>query len=157
MKALMVVALAALLGTAAQAASVPSTRLVEAGRGVLVGGAAWEPTQVPADVRVPAGAVSLDARVLPSSTRLSVTTTQVDVRVDGRLVRRVSIRWRLPSVVRRGQQVLVRARFGGVEGELLCEALSDGAPGDVIRVRNVGSRKTRSGRVTASGEVEVGR
>jgi len=129
---------------------VPAARLLAAGRGALSSGA-WEPVGSVRDVRVPAGAAALAGRLAGPG------FTQVDVRVDGRLVRRVGIRWKQPSVVKRGQQVVVRARFGGVEGEIVGEALSDGAPGDVIRVRNLGTRKLLVGRVTDAGEVEVGR
>lgn len=45
------------------------------------------------------------------------------------------------AAVRRGQQVRILARQYGIEASTLGEALADGQPGDIIRVRNLSSDK----------------
>lgn len=55
--------------------------------------------------------------------------------------------------VRRGQPVKIVANNDGIEASTSGEALSDGQPGDVIRVRNVGSGKTIDAKVVEAGVV----
>ena len=55
--------------------------------------------------------------------------------------------------VRRGQPVKIIASHEGIEASTSGEALSDGQPGDVIRVRNVRSEKVIDAKVLESGVV----
>lgn len=61
-----------------------------------------------------------------------------------------------PDLVRRQQSVTVAFRRNGLSLSLPGRALSDGAAGDMVRVRIKGRRETLSGIVTAMGRVEVG-
>lgn len=55
--------------------------------------------------------------------------------------------------VRRGQPVKIIASHDGIEASTSGEALSDGQPGDVIRVRNVRSEKVIDAKVLEAGVV----
>lgn len=55
--------------------------------------------------------------------------------------------------VRRGQPVKIVASHDGIEASTSGEALADGQPGDVIRVRNMGSGKVIDAKVLGSGVV----
>jgi flagellar basal body P-ring formation protein FlgA len=59
------------------------------------------------------------------------------------------------EVIRRGDQVVISARSGTVNVRMPGEALSDGAVGRQIRVRNQRSQRVIRARVTAPGQVEV--
>ncbi len=59
------------------------------------------------------------------------------------------------EVVRRGDQVVISARSGGISVRMPGEALSDGALGKQIRVRNQRSQRVIKARVTGPGQVEV--
>lgn len=55
--------------------------------------------------------------------------------------------------VRRGQPVRIVANHDGIEASTSGEALADGQPGDVIRVRNIGSGKVIDAKVLDAGVV----
>jgi len=59
------------------------------------------------------------------------------------------------AIVRRGQRVTLLAQIHGVEVRMAGEALSNGAIGDLIRVRNTTSRRIVEGVVTDNGTVSI--
>ena len=59
------------------------------------------------------------------------------------------------EVVRRGDQVVISARSGAINVRMPGEALSDGAIGKQISVRNQRSQRVIKARVTGPGQVEV--
>jgi len=59
------------------------------------------------------------------------------------------------EAIRKGDQVVIRARSGTINVRMPGEALSDGAPGEQIRVRNQGSQRVIKARVIGPGQVEV--
>lgn len=61
----------------------------------------------------------------------------------------------VPPVVVRGQRIRLIARRGKVRLSTLGESLDKGRIGQLIRVRNLSSKKTLSGRVTKEGNVEL--
>ena len=62
---------------------------------------------------------------------------------------------RAAEVIRRGDQVVISARSGGINVRMPGEALSDGAIGKQISVRNQRSQRVVRARVTGPGQVEV--
>lgn len=60
-----------------------------------------------------------------------------------------------PRMVQRGQTVVLLARSENFSIRMAGEALSDGAYGDLVRVRNNSSRRVVEGRVIAGGVVSV--
>ncbi|TBU93923.1 flagella basal body P-ring formation protein FlgA [Pseudomonas dryadis] len=62
---------------------------------------------------------------------------------------------RQAEVIRRGDQVVITARSGGINVRMPGEALSDGALGKQISVRNQRSQRVVRARVTGPGQVEV--
>lgn len=60
-----------------------------------------------------------------------------------------------PQLVKRGQQVTLHAEAGGIEIHMGGEALSDGAAGERIQVRNNSSNRIVEGEVVAKGVVKV--
>lgn len=62
---------------------------------------------------------------------------------------------RQAEVIRRGDQVVISARSGGINVRMPGEALSDGAIGKQISVRNQRSQRVVRARVTGPGQVEV--
>jgi flagella basal body P-ring formation protein FlgA len=61
----------------------------------------------------------------------------------------------LADVIRKGEQVVISARSGGISVKMPGEALSDGTLGKQIRVRNQRSNRVIKARVIAPGQVEV--
>ncbi len=61
----------------------------------------------------------------------------------------------LAEVVRKGDQVVITAKNSKVNVRMPGEALSDGAPGQQIRVRNLNSQRVVKARVIEAGQVEV--
>lgn len=61
-----------------------------------------------------------------------------------------------PAIVERNQIVPLRYAAGGLSILTEGRALARGGEGDVIRVMNLGSRNTVSGRVLADGTIQVG-
>ena len=59
------------------------------------------------------------------------------------------------EVIRRGDQVTIHAKSGSVVVRMPGEALSDGAPGQQIRVKNLSSERVIRARVIGAGVVEV--
>lgn len=59
------------------------------------------------------------------------------------------------TLVRRGERVVLSARTGALVVRVEGEALADGAAGDLIPVRNVGSKRVVEGVVSGSGNVTV--
>lgn len=59
------------------------------------------------------------------------------------------------EAIRRGDQVVISARSGAINVRMPGEALSDGAIGKQIRVRNQRSQRVIKARVTGPGQVEV--
>jgi len=62
---------------------------------------------------------------------------------------------RPPEAVKRGEQVVITAVSGSVRVRMPGEALSDGAIGEQIRVRNLRSQRIIHARVIGPGQVEV--
>ena len=62
---------------------------------------------------------------------------------------------RRPPAVKRGSQVTILGRAGGIEVRMSGKALSDGARGQRIKVRNSSSSRQIEGTVIARGTVEV--
>lgn len=62
-----------------------------------------------------------------------------------------------PAVVERNQMVPLVYVRGGLRIEAEGRALERAGPGDYIRVMNLASRATVTGRVTANGQIEVSR
>lgn len=60
-----------------------------------------------------------------------------------------------PRLVRRGDEVLILSQGGSFQVRMRGSALSDGAEGDRIRVRNLNSKRVVEGWVTADGAVMV--
>ncbi|WP_239481938.1 flagellar basal body P-ring formation chaperone FlgA [Zestomonas insulae] len=58
-----------------------------------------------------------------------------------------------PVVIKRGQQVRVVASQDGIQAETQGEALRDGRPGEVIKVRNLSSEKVIEAKVLEAGVV----
>ena len=61
----------------------------------------------------------------------------------------------LAEIVRRGDQVVITARSGGISVRMQGEALSGGSSGQQISVRNLSSQRVVRARVTGPGQVEV--
>lgn len=61
----------------------------------------------------------------------------------------------MAEVIRKGDQVVISARSGAISVKMPGEALSDGGPGEQIRVRNIRSDRIVRGRVLGPGAVEV--
>lgn len=59
-------------------------------------------------------------------------------------------------VVRRGQTVTLVSQAGGIDVRATGEALADAAPGQRVRIRNLGSLKIVDGLAVESGQVRVG-
>jgi flagella basal body P-ring formation protein FlgA len=59
------------------------------------------------------------------------------------------------KVIRRGERVSIIAETGGISVRASGEALEDGGLGDIIRVRNLNSRKVIEARIEAPGRVKV--
>ncbi|RJG09879.1 flagella basal body P-ring formation protein FlgA [Pseudomonas cavernicola] len=59
------------------------------------------------------------------------------------------------EVVRKSDQVVISARSGTINVRMPGEALSDGAPGEQIKVRNLSSQRVIRARVIGPGQVEV--
>jgi flagella basal body P-ring formation protein FlgA len=59
------------------------------------------------------------------------------------------------EVIRKGDQVVISARSGGISVRMPGEALSDGALGKQISVRNQRSKRVVKARITGPGQVEV--
>lgn len=59
------------------------------------------------------------------------------------------------QAIRRGEKVTILARRKGIEVRMTGIALADGAPGELLRVRNILSKKIIQGIVTKYGEVRV--
>ena len=61
----------------------------------------------------------------------------------------------IPKLVKRGQRVTLLARSGGIEVRMPGSAMSDGGNGDIIRVRNLNSKKIVEGTISSDGIVEI--
>jgi len=62
---------------------------------------------------------------------------------------------RMPHIIKRGQQVSIIARAGGMEVRMSGKALAHGAVGERIRVLNLKSKKKIEGTVTPFGDIKV--
>ncbi len=60
-----------------------------------------------------------------------------------------------PKIVRRGESVTILASTDGFEIRMKGKAMMDGTSGDLIKVKNLKSRRIVEGRVVASGLVKV--
>ncbi len=60
-----------------------------------------------------------------------------------------------PKLVRRGDKITVLAVVGGLEVRVMGEALSDGGKGQMIRVRNLSSKRVVQGEVVSKGMVRI--
>lgn len=67
------------------------------------------------------------------------------------------LNWMVAEVpdIRRGENILIKAQYGGVTVSLMGVALEDGFTGKKIRIRNTGSRKELMGKVAAKNTVLV--
>nr|WP_262410559.1 flagellar basal body P-ring formation chaperone FlgA [Pseudomonas alcaligenes] len=61
----------------------------------------------------------------------------------------------LAELIKRGDQVVISARSGGINVRMPGEALSGGTLGQQISVRNLGSQRVIKARIAGSGQVEV--
>ncbi|MGA6106333.1 flagellar basal body P-ring formation chaperone FlgA [Pseudomonas solani] len=61
----------------------------------------------------------------------------------------------MAEVIRKGDQVVIIAKSTSISVRMPGEALSDGSPGQQIRVRNLQSKRVVKARVTGPGQVEV--
>ena len=61
----------------------------------------------------------------------------------------------LAEAVHKGDQVMIRARSGSIQVRMPGEALSDGAIGQQLSVRNQRSKRVVKARITGPGQVEV--
>ncbi len=94
----------------------------------------------------PAGGVALDA-VIGREARVAL--------YPGRPIRVGDIA--VPAVVERNQVVPLAYVRGALRIETEGRALARAGPGEYVRVMNLSSRATVTGRVTASGRIEVSR
>lgn len=60
-----------------------------------------------------------------------------------------------PRLIRRGEQITIIAKSAGLEVRMAGEALADGARGEIIRVRNLLTKKVIQAVVTETGIVKV--
>ena len=60
-----------------------------------------------------------------------------------------------PKLVRRGQEVTILATSGGFEVRMKGQAMMDGASGEIIKVRNLSSRRIVEGEIIAAGTIKV--
>lgn len=67
----------------------------------------------------------------------------------------LSTHLQVAEVIRRGDQVVISARGASVSVRMPGEALTDGAPGEQINVRNLRSQRVVRARVVGPGQVEV--
>ena len=74
------------------------------------------------------------------------------VSADGLLRSRMLQR---PRLIRRGEKVTVLAVVGGLEVRVAGEALADGGKGQMIRVRNLSSKRIVQGEVVSKGMVRI--
>jgi len=128
-----------LVPAAAQADSVVATRTVRA------------------QTTLQATDMALAAAVIPGALTRVEQGVGKEARVTlyaGRPVRDVDLG--PPAVVKRNQIVTLHYRVGALGIVTDGRSLSRGAPGDVIRVMNLASRATITGRVAPDGSVEVG-
>lgn len=66
-----------------------------------------------------------------------------------------SVHLTLAEVIRKGDHVVIGASSGAISVRMPGEALSNGSPGEQIRVRNLRSQRIIRARVTGPGAVEV--
>lgn len=88
--------------------------------------------------------------------------TSIEQTVDKKLTRQLltdqvlaPVHLQQAEVVRKGDHVVITARSAGISVRMTGEALTDGALGQQIRVRNQGSGKAIRVRVTGPGQVEA--
>ncbi len=88
--------------------------------------------------------------------------TSIEQAIDKKLTRQLltdqvlaPVHLQQAEVVRKGDHVVITARSGGISVRMTGEALTDGALGQQIRVRNQGSGKSIRVRVTGPGQVEA--
>ncbi len=128
-----------LLPQVAAADSVVAARTVRAQQIVGPDDVTMAAKDIPGALSNPAAAYGLEAR----------TTLYA-----GRAVKAADLG--LPAVVERNQTVPISFHAGGLVIQAEGRALARGGAGDVIRVLNLGSRTTVSGRITPDGQVVVG-
>ena len=113
--------------------------LLVIGRGLLI--TAQAPTLFS---RLLAGAITLPEDAIAQSSSRTLRTGQA-----------LHARWlSAPVLVRRGDSVTIRARNGGVEVSAAGEALENGKPRQIVRVRNTTTGKVIRARVLEQGLVE---
>jgi flagella basal body P-ring formation protein FlgA len=88
--------------------------------------------------------------------------TSIEQAVDKKLTRQLltdqvlaPVHLQQAEVIRKGDHVVITARSGGISVRMTGEALTDGALGEQIRVRNQGSGRSIRVRVTGPGQVEA--
>lgn len=88
--------------------------------------------------------------------------TSIEQAIDKKLTRQLltdqvlaPVHLQQAEVVRKGDHVVITARSGGISVRMTGEALTDGALGQQIRVRNQGSGRSIRVRVTGPGQVEA--
>ena len=59
------------------------------------------------------------------------------------------------KLIKRGSEVLIRARVGGLSAQMKGKALADGGKGERIKVKNLSSGRIITGTVVGSGVVQV--
>jgi flagella basal body P-ring formation protein FlgA len=122
-----------LAGTVVPAHVIRAQTVIEAGDLALI------PDRIAGAVQDPAALIGLEARVMLYPGR-PVTLDLVGP----------------PALVERNQTVPLIFTSGGLMIETEARALDRGGVGDLVRVMNMTSKKTVSGRVRPDGSVEVG-
>ncbi|MFC6688599.1 flagellar basal body P-ring formation chaperone FlgA [Jhaorihella thermophila] len=130
--------IAALLGTSAAADVVVAARTIRAHEVISAADLAVRPIESPGGFRDPSEVVGNEARVMLYA---------------GRPVRANDIG--PPASVERNQLVTLVYRSGALRISVDGRALGRGAQGDLIRVMNLSSKATVTGRISGDGTVEV--
>jgi|GEM_PF-1992501 len=101
--------------------------------------------------------LAISARKLPPSAIVNpdeIVGAKLRQSVGPKIPLRKAWLW-VPPLIKRGAKVLMTFSKGNLTIHAEGQALSDGAKGDIIQIRNMQSKKTVSGRVIAPNQVEV--
>jgi flagella basal body P-ring formation protein FlgA len=101
--------------------------------------------------------VAVSAQKLPPSVIVSpdeIVGAKLRQSIGPKIPLRKAWLW-VPPLIKRGAKVMMTFKKGNLTISAEGQALSDGAKGDVIQIKNIQSKKTVSGRVVAPNQVEV--
>ena len=115
---------------------------------------------LPRGVEIPASAIKLEEREISSLTRGYLTdpdsaTGKVPKSPVAAGMPLIPNNLKLPRLISRGDRVQLIAEKNGVVVKMQGEALSDGAAGDRIQIRNLSSKRKIEGVVTADGAIKL--